>query len=157
MSALVKEHKATKFFFRLPRTSVTPLVSPQEPRLRKNEVYVSALHPGDIVTAPRLASGGTEGTVEKLFVGEVDAVDAAAERLSVTFVSDGVTKDYGWDEKDALLITKTNNLSVGRVLNQCGLHIIGREIFHQYIQTRVLIRFFPLRLYQPRVLRMISD
>ena len=119
MSARVKEHEKTEFFFRLPRTSVTRLVprgTTKQRKLKKNEVLVSALQPGDIVTAPRLATGGTEGIVEKLFVGEVSAVDATVGRLSVTFASDGDTKDYGWDDKDTLSITRTNNLSVGRVL-----------------------------------------
>ena len=130
----MQDHAATKFLFDLLPTSVSRLVAQQAAKSRphKNLIPISGLKPGDIVATLRIRRDTWKGGVEEIFhIGEVGAVSASTERLSVKFFSDDDTCDYEWDDKETLKIVKTNDLSVGGLPKVCSPHVIDREFFYR--------------------------
>ena len=90
------------------------LASCPKPKVKRNEVRVSRLKPGDIVAVPFVSSD--DPGVSVLYLGEIVE---AAKVLSIVFFHNG--KTIGYDVKDTTIgsLLKVNDLYTGSFLKTC--------------------------------------
>ena len=120
------KHKKTKFFFPLPTSSVSRLVVAPTTNVKRGEFLAYDLKPGDIIAAPWQLNDVSGG--ETYLLGEVGET---GEKLSATFLSDGLSSDYFWDDQEMTRILKVNDVNTGDLFKTCGTHVIGRRLFYR--------------------------
>ena len=120
------QNERTKFFFSLPPSSVSRLVTPAA-RPKRGEVLFSALTQGDIVAAPYELVD--QSGVEHYLLGEVGKADVVEKTLSIHFFSDGESDDFSWRDQDTTNILKVNDVTAGDLFKTCGALAIGRRLF----------------------------
>ena len=87
------------------RLIVTPAA-----KAKRGKVHVSTLAQGNIVAAPWRCTD--EPGVEKYYLREIRKVDGPEQKLSITFLSDGLSLDQSWNDQETTRILKTNDVKV---------------------------------------------